>query len=450
VQELHEREHRLEHQAFHDPLTGLANRLLFTDRTQQALRRQQRSGRPLALMVCDLDDFKAVNDTLGHDAGDELLEGAASRLRRCVREVDTIARLGGDEFAVLLEDVTDPYAAHRTATRMLKALEEPIRVGDRDIGVRASIGLVLSALDGVTSDALLRNADVALYKAKSAGKHCISVFEGRMLDDVVAKLALRTDLTAAIANPGQLHLHYQPIIDLSTGTFTGVEALVRWRHPTRGLLYPGSFIETAEETGDIVALGAAALHEACRQAVSWEQAGVSCPTMAVNLSARQLHDRAIVSTVQAALEESGLPASALVLEITESVTLDGATKAIERLHQLKELGIGLAIDDFGTGYSSLEYLRRLPVDTLKIDRSFIMEIDASPAAAVLVDAVINLAHTLGLETIVEGIETVSQLDTVRGIGSDQAQGYFIAMPAPAEEIGPLLQAGVFAVSQTGS
>ncbi len=281
---------------------------------------------------------------------------------------------------------------------------------------------------------MLRDADIAMYEAKGAGGNCYRAFENKMLDDIVADLDLKRDLRVAAGRPDQLELHYQPIIDVRTAEVAGVEALLRWRHPTRGLLPPGAFIETAESTGLIVPLGRAALRAACRQAALWSVAGLVCPSIAVNLSPRQLEDPNIAWIVQSALDEHGLDAEVLILEITESMTLNGADSSIERLRRLKSIGVRLAIDDFGSGYSSLEYLCQLPVDVLKIDLGFTAHIADSPGAAVLLDAMVRLAHTLGLVTVVEGIETVEQLDIVRQIGSDHAQGYFIAEPAPAEQV----------------
>ncbi|HXX90839.1 MAG TPA: EAL domain-containing protein [Acidimicrobiales bacterium] len=435
VTELRDRETELAHQAFHDSLTGLANRALFGDRLDHALARRARAGRRLtAVMVCDLDDFKVVNDTLGHEPGDVLLRAMAERLRASARAEDTVARLGGDEFAVLLEDLRTAEEVHQVARRMTRALAEPVVVGLQSMTATVSIGIAFAGRGDESSQTLLRDADIAMYEAKAAGGNCHRVFQPHMLDDVVARLDLKRDLRALSSAPDQLELHYQPIVDLGSAQVAGVEALMRWRHPERGLLLPGAFIETAETTGLIVPLGLAALRAACRQAAEWHAAGVGCPSVAVNLSARQLEDPDIVRSVRGALDEHGLAPDALTLEITESMTLNGAQSSIERLQHLKAIGVRLAIDDFGSGYSSLEYLRQLPVDALKIDRAFTVHVAENAGAAVLLDAMVRLAHTLGLVTVVEGIETAAQLDTVRSIGADQAQGFFVAEPVPAAAV----------------
>jgi EAL domain-containing protein (putative c-di-GMP-specific phosphodiesterase class I) len=320
------------------------------------------------------------------------------------------------------------------ARRMTRAMARPIMVGMQSMTATVSIGIAFADNGDESSQSLLRDADIAMYEAKGAGGNCYRVFEAQMLDDIVARLDLKRDLRMVAGQPDQLELHYQPIIDVRSAEVAGMEALLRWRHPGRGLLPPSAFIEVAESTGLIVPMGRAALRAACRQAATWSRAGLHCPSVAVNLSARQLEDPNIVWLVQSALDEQGLEPQALTLEITESMTLNGADTAIERLRRLKSIGVRLAIDDFGSGYSSLEYLRQLPVDVLKIDRGFTMHIAENPGAAVLLDAMVRLAHTLELVTVVEGIETAAQLDTVRTIGADLAQGFFIGEPVPAAEI----------------
>jgi diguanylate cyclase (GGDEF)-like protein len=435
VFELRDRETQLAHQAFHDSLTGLANRMLFSDRLDHALARRARTDSVMAVMVCDLDDFKVVNDTLGHGPGDRLLQAMGERLRTNARAADTVARLGGDEFAVLLEGLHNPEEAYDVARRMTRALARPVTIGAEPSTETVSIGVAFArGAAGEHSQSLLRDADVAMYEAKAAGGNTFRVFEPRMLDDIVAQQDLKRDLRSAAGRPEEIELVYQPIIEVDTAAIAGMEALMRWRHPTRGLLMPAEFIEAAEDSGDIVAMGRSALRLACRQATAWLQQGLECPNVAVNLSPRQLEDPDVVWVVQSALEEHGLAPTALTLEITESMTLNGADTAIERLRRLHQLGVRIAIDDFGSGYSSLEYLRRLPVDVLKIDRGFTMHITQSAGAAVLLDAMVRLAHTLDLVTVVEGVETPEQLATVHNIGADLAQGFFIGEPASVADI----------------
>jgi len=440
---LRERESELAHQASHDPLTELANRVLFADRVDHALARRERGGGTVALMVCDLDDFKAVNDTLGHLAGDEVLREVARRLRSCTRKSDTIARLGGDEFGVLLEDIDEADSAVETAARISKALRPALSIAGQRVFTTISIGIAFASETCDATEQLLRAADVALYQAKDAGKDRFKVFDAQMLTDVFSRIALKADLAVLAEHPEQLELHYQPIVDIRTGRITAVEALVRWQHPKRGLLYPDSFIQSAEETGTITAIGAAVLDRACAQIEQWRERGIVCPSVSVNLSARQLHEPDLVAMVTRSLATHGMTPDQLTLEITESVMLFEAERAIERLQELKAMGAEIAVDDFGTGYSSLEYLRRLPVDWLKIDRTFTRELGNDSNTVVLVDLMNQLAHAVGLRTVVEGIETEEQMATVRMLSCDQAQGYLIARPAPASEIEALISRGTW-------
>jgi diguanylate cyclase (GGDEF)-like protein len=439
VAALEAREVDLARQAFHDPLTSLVNRVLFTDRLNHALERQSRDHGTLAVMLCDLDDFKGVNDSLGHLAGDEVLKQVASRLQSSVRQADTIARLGGDEFALLMDNVESPEAVMRAVERVGQMLRTPVRLAETEVKVSASVGVVLAAGPGATSEQLLRDADIALYEAKYSGKSCYRLFESSMLDGVISRLQLKNDLGALSTHLGQLTLHYQPILSARTGRMTGLEALMRWQHPSRGLLYPTSFIEYAEETGAIVSVGAAVMDMACAQAAAWRDLGISCPMISVNLSARQLHDRSVVDMVERALKKYGLPPEDLTIEITESVTMGGAEQAITRLQQLKDLGVFIAIDDFGTGWSSLSYLRRLPVDFVKFDRTFTADVATDEDAALLISLMNRLAHALGLETIAEGIETSAQLAAVRKLGCDHVQGFHLARPAPASAVTELIR-----------
>lgn len=439
VSELEAREVDLARQAFHDPLTGLVNRLLFTDRLNHALERCGREHATLAVMLCDLDDFKSVNDSLGHLAGDEVLRQVATRLQSSVRQADTIARLGGDEFALLIDNVESPEAVVRAVERIGHMLRTPVRVGESEVKTSASVGIVLATGQGPSSEELLRDADIALYEAKYSGKSCYRFFEASMLDGVISRLQLKTELGALGNHLGQLTLHYQPILSARTGRMSGLEALMRWQHPTRGLLYPTSFIEYAEETGAIISVGAAVMDMACAQAAAWRDLGISCPMISVNLSARQLHDRGVVEMVERSLKKYGLPPEDLTIEITESVTMGGAEQAIGRLQQLKDLGVFIAIDDFGTGWSSLSYLRRLPVDFVKFDRTFTADVATDEDAALLFSHLNRLAHALGLETIAEGIETAAQLAAVRRLGCDHVQGFHLARPAPASAVTELIR-----------
>ncbi len=441
VAELREREAELAQQASHDPLTGLANRVLFADSIEEALARQLRSGRIVAVMVCDLDEFKSVNDTLGHLAGDEVLRLVAERLTATTPNASLIARLGGDEFGVLLEDLDSASTAFAAADRITSTLRPPLLVAAQRVLTSTSIGVAIADEPGDTAAGMLRAADVALYEAKATGKSCYRVFDYDMLSDVFARISLKNDLMVLAEDPSQLEIHYQPIIDVHSGRLKGVEALVRWRHPTLGLLYPDAFIQSAEENGAIVLVGAAVIDLSCAQLAAWKEAGFVCPNVSVNVSARQLRDPSLVASVRDALSRYGLPPKELTLEVTESLMLHEGELAIDRLRELKALGVQIAVDDFGTGYSSFEYLRRLPVDILKIDRSFTNEIDDHDTTVVLIDLMTQLAHALGLRTVVEGIETPRQMDAVKLLSCDEGQGYLIARPGLPGVIAPLLELG---------
>ena len=435
-------EDALAHQAFHDSLTKLANRALLKDRTDHALARAARRGRPLAVMLLDLDGFKAVNDSLGHDAGDELLVAVAGRLQECIRPSDTAARLGGDEFAVLVEDLASPGDYAVVATRVLEALQPPFSVHGKEVFVRGSIGIAMCGEGENTSDELLRNADVAMYMAKAEGKNRFELFNPAMHSAMLQRLDVEADLRRAVER-GEFVLHYQPTVVLSTGRIAGVEALVRWQHPERGLVPPLEFISIAEDTGLIVPLGEWVLETACRQAQEWCTAHPKDPplTMSVNLSARQLQHESIVKTVERVLASSGLAPESLVLEITESAVMNDHVTTIVRLNQLKALGVRIAVDDFGTGYSSLSYLRRFPIDVLKIDRSFVDGVTDGPQKQALLRTIVELGRTLNLETVAEGIEQPEELQQLRSLDCDLGQGYYFARPLDAEGVGELLFAG---------
>ncbi|PLS87591.1 MAG: GGDEF domain-containing protein [Actinobacteria bacterium] len=438
-------EERLKHQALHDPLTGLPNRALLLDRLGHALDRADRTEACVAVLFLDLDDFKVVNDSLGHEAGDDLLVAAARRLETCLRPGDTLARLGGDEFVVLLEDVGGRGEATGVATRIAEALREPFLLGAHEEAfVSVSIGVALTSggedRTGSLPDDLLRWADVAMYDAKRKGKAHHAVFDPSMDARALERLRLGADLRRA-AERGEFRVHYQPEVELSTGRVVGFEALMRWEHPEQGLVPPGRFIPVAEETGMIIPIGRWVLEEACRQAKKWCEGRPNGPplAMSVNLSARQFAHPDLARDVARALGESGLDPGCLVLEITESAVMEDARSTIDTLEELESLGVGLAIDDFGTGYSSLSYLRRFPVDYLKIDRSFVDGIEEDSGDAVLVSGIVDLAHALGLSVVAEGVETEGQLGLLRGMGCDLAQGYHFSRPMPGEEADTLLE-----------
>lgn len=438
VDDIRRSEEQLAHQTFHDPLTGLANRSLFLDRVGHALARSARQAAPLAVLFIDLDDFKKVNDSLGHPSGDRLLEVAAERLTVCVRGSDTVARLGGDEFAILVEDAHSPSEVLAIANRVAAALSSPFHISGSDLFVTASIGVAPADI-GNTADELLRNADVAMYFAKTGGRSAIAIFEPWMQAAAHDRLQLEADMRRGLGRD-EFVLHYQPIVKLETGEIIGAEALVRWRHPERGLVPPGEFIPLAEETGLIVPLGSWVLEEACRQGYAWQRAlpaGSPPLRVTVNLSSRQLQEPAVVATVRDALASSGLTPAALVLEITESVLMQNTSLTLTRLKELKELGLSLAIDDFGTGYSSLGYLQRFPIDILKIDKAFVDAVGSGGDAA-LARAVIALGDTLGMQTVAEGIEGAVQVAGLRDLGCMLGQGFHFARPMPAEELDGLV------------
>ena len=424
----------LAHQAFHDSLTGLANQALFRDRVDHALARSSRGPARVAALFVDLDDFKTVNDSLGHNVGDEILVQVAARLRSSVRTTDTVARLGGDEFVVLVEDVEDDAAVLSTAERIVQTIRQPFHAEDRAVHIHTSIGIAF-ATDGATSDMLLRNADLAMYTAKRQGKDRFAVYESEMHAAALARLELEGDLRRALIR-GEFLLHYQPVVDMTNGGVVGVEALVRWDHPERGLLSPGAFIGLAEETGLIVELGRQVLSQACRQAAAWVQDD-SAFYVTVNISARQL-ETSIVDDVRRCLDESGLPATSLVLEMTETGMMEDTAVAIAAFETLKDLGVRIAVDDFGTGYSSLSYLQRFPVDILKIDRSFVSTIDTQLGDKSLVRTIMSLARTLNLTAVAEGVETAGQADALLKLGCVFAQGFHYWRPMEAAAIPDVL------------
>jgi diguanylate cyclase (GGDEF)-like protein/PAS domain S-box-containing protein len=432
ISERKEFEQQLRHQAFHDSVTNLANRALFTDRVQHALARQTRDAGGLAVIFIDLDDFKVINDSLGHAAGDMVLAEVGRTLLQCVRSMDTVARFGGDEFAVLLEDTQSPEEVAEIADRILEALEGAIDVEGKEVFIRASIGMaILEGEDAMTSaaDELMRNADVAMYMAKREGKGQYRVFEPQMHANVVEHLELKGSLQRAIER-GELEVHYQPIIEIPEERTAGFEALVRWNRDGHGMVSPADFIPLAEETGLIVPLGTWVLREACRQAKFLQEMFVSHPplTMSVNLSAKQLQQPGLVAAVEAALAEADLDPATLTLEMTESVLMTDTELTLARLNELKDLGVRIALDDFGTGYSSLSYLSRFPVDVLKIDRSFVSTIDGAGEESALAAAIVKLGEALHLRTVAEGIELPAQLDRLVDLGCVMGQGFYFGRP----------------------
>jgi diguanylate cyclase (GGDEF)-like protein/PAS domain S-box-containing protein len=433
-------EDQLAHQAFHDPLTGLANRALLLDRIDHALATRGRDPkRHVALLYLDLDDFKTVNDALGHEAGDTLLRETAARLAAGLRPGDTAARLGGDEFAVLLEGLATHDMAYEVGARLLESLQTPFDANGEGISINASVGIAVGT-GHEDAAALLRNADLAMYRAKGGGKGRFEVYEAAMHAMVVDRIALKADMRRAL-EADEFRPHYQPIVDLETQRIVGVEALVRWHHPERGLIPPMSFIPIAEETGLIIPIGSHVLHRACQDAATWhrELSDRAPRSMSVNLSSRQIQDPQIVSDVELALSRSGLPPSALTLEITESFLLDDTESAATTLAALKALGVRIALDDFGTGYSSLTHLDRFPVDVLKIDKSFVDALSSDDGEqSSLVGAIVNLGMMLGLHVTAEGIEGSTQLARLRSMGCELGQGFFFARPMEAAALRALL------------
>ncbi|MBW8773009.1 MAG: bifunctional diguanylate cyclase/phosphodiesterase [Gemmatimonadetes bacterium] len=430
-------ERQVAHNAFHDQLTGLPNRRLFLDRLEQSLLRAQRSGAVHAVLMADIDRFKVINDNLGQRAGDELLEEIARRIGVVARPSDTLARFGGDEFTLLAEDIGDVVPAQRLAARIVQELATPIVLSDgREVVTTVSIGIATT--DGqATGDDILHDADVAMSQAKANGTGGVHCYDpSAMRARSVARFDLETDLRAAIGKD-ELEVYYQPKVDLQQGTIRDVEALIRWPDKNQGLRMPGEFIPIAEESGLILPLGRFVLTQASQQAHLWEAIGAQV-SVAVNLSARQFQDPGLIRQIETALRMSELPPERLCLEITESLAMQDLELTVRTLGQLKALGVELAIDDFGTGHSSLNYLKRFPVDEVKIDRSFVRDLDSSQVDRAIVAAIVGLANALDIRTVVEGIEDAAQLERVRELGCSLAQGYFVSMPQPAELVGELL------------
>ena len=426
-------EERVRHLAHHDALTGLPNRFSLHERLDQCLGYARRSRKTLALMLIDLDNFKTINDTLGHQTGDKLLIQVAQRLTESVRSSDIVARLGGDEFIVVLPDVDTPTDAAHVAGKILATVSQPYPIDGHHLRTSPSIGICLFPEDANEADDLIKKADVAMYHAKSQGRGNYQFFTAELQLAALRRIAIENELRAAVEKR-QFKLHYQPQLDLRTGSLCGVEALVRWRHPERGLVPPAEFIPTAEETGLIVPLGDWVLTEACRQLATWRARGLSGLRVSVNLSALQFVDPHLPRRVQDILEASGLTPSDLDLEVTESMSMTTPENTVAMMEALTTNGVTLSIDDFGTGYSSLSYLKLFPIRTLKIDRSFVSDIENDPSNAQICDVTVLLAHKLDLETIAEGVETEAQLKYLHSIGCEKIQGYYISRPLPAERV----------------
>jgi len=432
-------EEQLTHQALHDPLTKIANRALFRDRVDHALAKLTRNRNSLAVLFLDLDNFKAINDSMGHAAGDKLLVSVADRLQDCLRNTDTPARLGGDEFAVLVETVHRSDEVAMIAERIKAVFSEPFTIDGKEVRVGTSIGVASSSSGALNSEELLRNADLAMYLAKNQGKGNYVIFEPKMHQALMERIELEEDLRRGIDNR-EFVLHYQPIVDLQTRRMMGMEALVRWKHPRFGLLPPDRFIPVAEETNLIVPLGEWILREACQQTQAWREkyGGDLGISITVNISIRQFQQKELVDIVANALEDAGLPPGTLILEITESFMIQDAEATIVKLHELKKLGVRLAIDDFGTGYSSLSYLQRFPVDILKIDKSFVEKLGKGKEGKAVARAIIMMGDSLNLKTIAEGIEHSSQIQELQNLGCEAGQGFHFAKPLTKDDMDDFL------------
>ena len=431
----------LSHLAQHDALTDLPNRVLFNDRLEQAISLAERQGKQLAVMFVDLDHFKKINDSLGHDVGDKVLQSVAGRLKACVRRSDTISRLGGDEFVVLLSQVEHAEDAAISARKTLRALTAPHTVDGKSLDINVSIGVSTYPIDGQDAESLLSRADNALYEAKQRGRNNYQFFRHEMHARLAERQSLEADLRCALGR-NEFVLHYQPILDLQTGQITRVEGLIRWLHPQRGLLYPEQFVPLAEECGLILGIGQWVLLEACKQSRAWRDAGLGIVPVSVNVSTTEFGAKDFLSGVRAVLIATGVEPKSLELELTESVLMHDAEAAVVTLIKLKAMGVQVAIDDFGTGYSSFTYLRRFSSDALKLHRSFVQEITADPRDAAIVSAMINIGRSLKQRIIAEGVETSEQLEFLRRHGCGEGQGYYFSRPVVAERVANLFKVGI--------
>jgi diguanylate cyclase (GGDEF)-like protein len=429
---------KLRHLATHDPLTGLPNRILLDDRLQQAILHADRDMRSFALLVCDLDRFKLINESLGHRAGDELLQEVARRLATVTRAVDTLARLGGNEFVLIGTSIGDADDAAGLAARVIDVLQTPVRIATIDIYVSPSIGIAMYPDDGVTMQALLTRADAAMHSAKQHGRGNFRRYAPGMDAGIEDRVQLESDLHHAVAL-NQFELYYQPKVDTQTGEVRSAEALIRWIHPTRGIVSPAEFVPLAEECGLIGEIGGWVIREACRQTRVWQIEGVPSLRVSVNLSASQFRDSGLLDLIRSALDDAGLEPRYLEVELTESAVMSDPEKSIDILEHLSAMGVLVSVDDFGTGYSSMSYLRRFPIDKLKIDRVFIDEIVSRPEDASIVRAIVSLAHSLRLKVVAEGVETPAQLDFLKTAGCDEYQGYHFSRPLPAADFERLMR-----------
>jgi diguanylate cyclase (GGDEF)-like protein len=425
-------------QALNDPLTRLPNRIRFMERLESELAQARRHARKLAVVYLDLDGFKFINDNWGHSIGDSLLQSLALRLKRSVREVDTVARIGGDEFVILMPDVRRTDDMSGVAQKLLSAVDRPFQLEGKTLQVTTSIGVALYPEDGENAEGLLRNADAAMYRAKDLGRNSFQLCTPELTALAVERLGLQNGLQAAL-DEEQLFVEYQPIVSLQTGRTVALEALARWQHPHRGLVSPATFIPVAEETGMILAVGEWVLRSACRQLAEWHRTGLPELRIAVNFSARQFRERSLVHVVQSALTEANLEPRHLEAEITESVAMEGAEIVVANLNMLRSIGVGISIDDFGTGYSAMSYLKRYPVTTLKIDRSFVMDLATNPADAGIVRAIVEMAHGSQLGVIAEGVETKEQFQHLQQYGCDEMQGFWVSQPMGIADAGAFLQ-----------
>jgi diguanylate cyclase (GGDEF)-like protein/PAS domain S-box-containing protein len=430
----------MSHMAQHDPLTGLPNRVLLNDRLNQAISLAMRQDKQLAVMFVDLDQFKRINDLMGHDLGDKLLQSVAGRLVNCVRRTDTVCRLGGDEFVVLLSQVEHEEDATTSARKILRALAAPHRIDYKNLDISASIGMSTYPTDGPDAETLLNKADTAMYEAKKRGRNNYQFFRKDMLIRIAERQLLEKDLRCALGR-NEFLLHYQPKFNLQSGQITGMEALIRWMHPLRGLVPPGDFIPIAEECGLILPIGRWVLLEACKQAQAWRDLGIGVVPMAVNVSAAEFEEKDFISGVRAVLIATGVDPRNLELELTESVLMHNAESTVRTLRALKDMGVTLAIDDFGTGYSSFTYLRRFPVDALKLDQSFVQDITEDPEDATIVSAMISIGASLKQRVVAEGVETREQFLFLKSHKCAEGQGFYFSRPVVAEEAGRLIEAG---------
>lgn len=433
-----ERQRRLGlHLAHHDALTDLPNRQLFRTQLRQLLQQAHRNPRSLAVMFVDLDRFKQINDTLGHRIGDLMLVEVARRLQSCVRETDIAARRGGDEFTVLLDGIRRGQDAARVARKILTEIAKPYSIAGHELFLTASVGMSLFPADGADSEALVRNADIAMYRAKARGGNTYQFFMPEMTDRAMERMEMENSLHQALERE-QFVLYYQPQVDLTSGRIVAMEALIRWQHPEAGMIFPDEFIPLAEETGIIVRMGEWVLAEACRQAKRWDEQGLPPVVQAVNFSARQFQFRRPVERIREVLQQTGLDPARLDLELTESAVMKDPGFAMETLRKLRDMGVSISIDDFGTGQSSLAYLKKFPISKLKIDKTFIHTLLADRKDAAITNAIISMAHELELKAVAEGVETPQQLEYLRGPGCDEVQGYLFSRPVPADEAGRLL------------